>query len=146
MNAILLCTTFTTLICVINIASTTAFNAIVSLTIVGLYSSYFIAISLVLKKRILGETVDFGPWTMGTYGIFVNFCAVFFLIISIVFSFFPPEYPVSSTNMNWSIVVFSGEMTLGLCWYAIRGRHQYNGPIVESPIILDDRVVNGSSP
>ncbi|KAH8696441.1 amino acid/polyamine transporter I [Talaromyces proteolyticus] len=144
MNSILLCTALTALICVINIASTTAFNAIVSLTIVGLYSSYLIAISLVLKKRILGETVDFGPWTMGPFGIFVNACSMFFLIISITFSFFPPMYPVTNTNMNWSIVVFGGEMILGLCWYAIRGRHQYNGPIVESPIVLDDQIVNGS--
>lgn len=36
--------------------------------------------------------------------------------------------------MNWSAVVFLGELFLGLIWYATWGRKVYNGPIVEAGV------------
>lgn len=131
-NAIFICAVLTGCICLINIGSTVAFNAIISLTIAGLYTSYFIAVILMLRKRLLHEPIEFGPWTMGRFGIVVNMIAAAFLTISIVFSFFPPAYPVTPQNMNWSCVVFGGEMILGGAWFVVRGRKQFNGPVFET--------------
>ena len=115
----------------IEIGSTTAFNALVSLVIAGMFGSYTVPIVLVLIKRLRGETIKTGPWHLGRWGLPINILAIIFCTISIVFSFFPPFLPVTSENMNWSIVVFSGAMAFGLGYYFLRARKVYRGPIVD---------------
>lgn len=134
LRSIAFCTVVTALICLINIGSTVAFNALVSLTIAGLFTSYLIPISLLIQKRIRAEDTDipFGPWKMGrVVGLGVNILSAAYLVISIVFSFFPPATPVTLLTMNWSIVVWGGVLLIGIAWYAIRGRKQYSGPVMD---------------
>ena len=78
---------------------------------------------------------------MGKAGIAVNAFSSIFLTLSVFFSFFPPAIPVSLTSMNWSIAVFGGFVIIGFVWYAVIGRKNYNGPIVERPAmtIEDER-------
>jgi hypothetical protein len=134
-RSVILCATLTGCICIINVGSTAAFNAIISLTTAGLFTSYEIAIVLMLLKKIKGEHIPYGPWTLGPFGIAINIASICFLTIAIFFSFFPQGLPVTPQNMNWSIVVFSGELILGLLWYAFYGRKVYHGPIVEAGVI-----------
>ena len=140
LNAVLFCAIFTAIICLINIASTVAFNAIVSLTIAGLFTSYMIPIVLLAIKRVRDPAaLTWGPWSLGRMGIFVNIFSACFLFVSIIFSFFPPAIPVQLESMNWSILVFGGGIVLGLLFFAIRGRHNYHGPIFERNTIPVDR-------
>ncbi|KAK5115262.1 hypothetical protein LTR62_001462 [Meristemomyces frigidus] len=131
LRAIVLCSIIPCLIGLINIGSTAAFNAIVSLTEAGLYISYLIPIMLVIIKKAKGEHIHYGPWAIGRFGILVNVFSAAFLVISVFFSFFPPAIPVTAVTMNWSIVVFGGFVIIGLAWYAVLGRRQYSGPVVE---------------
>lgn len=135
LNSVIFCATLTATICLINIASTVAFNAIVSLTIAGLYSSYFIPIALIAWKRLSKDEIKWGPWKLGKLGFAVNVFSMCFLAVSIVFSFFPPGIPVTLISMNWSILVFGGIVVLGWIFYTLRGHKNYNGPIVERGII-----------
>ena len=117
----------------------------ISLTTAGLFASYEIAIVLMLLKKIKGEHVNYGPWTLGRWGIPINMASIIFLTIAIFFSFFPQGLPVTPVNMNWSIVVFSGEFFLGLGWYLIRGRKIYNGPIIEAGVVSTEEQYTVSS-
>jgi choline transport protein len=136
LNSVLFCASLTAIICLINIASTVAFNAIVSLTIAGLFSSYFIPIALIASKRLTSKDIRWGPWRLGPkLGFVINLFSMCFLAISIVFSFFPPGIPVTLVSMNWSILVFGGTVVLGILFYIVRGHKNYNGPIVERGII-----------
>lgn len=139
LRSVAFCAIVTGLICIINIASTVAFNAIVSITIAGLFISYMIPIILMITKRLKHEPVRMGPWTLGKAGLSVNIIAVCFLTISVFFSFWPPAIPVTALTMNWSCAVFGGVVIIGLIWYGIYGRKVYNGPIIERPILLTDR-------
>ena len=143
LRAIATCTLITAIICLINVGSTVAFNAIVSLTIAGLFISYLIPIVLLIRKRLLPANspeppLKFGPFRLGhTLGLATNIYSVFFLIISVFFSFFPPAIdPLTLQGMNWSCVVFGGVVILGLCWFAVRGRKSYRGPVIERPLLL----------
>lgn len=139
LNSVLFCATLTAIICIINIASSVAFNAIVSLTIAGLFSSYFIPIALIASKRLGAAEIRWGPWSLGPkLGFVVNIFSLCFLAVSIVFSFFPPGIPVTLVSMNWSILVFGGTVVLGILFYIVRGRKNYHGPIVERGIIPYD--------
>lgn len=121
--------------------SSAAFNAIVSLTTAGLFLSYEIAIVLIVIKKIKRDPIAYGPWTLGPFGLIVNIASICFLTITVFFSFFPTALPVVPSNMNWSIVVFSGELIIGLIWYAVYGRKVYHGPIVEFGVtVMDDGV------
>ena len=130
------CAVVSALIGLINIGSTVAFNAIVSVTIAGLFTSYLIPIILLILKRFKGESIRWGPWTLGRAGLYVNIISACFLTISIVFSFFPPGLPVTPVTMNWSIVMFGGSVLFGLAFYGVRGRKIYHGPVVERPLIV----------
>lgn len=121
---------FNALLALINLGSTTAFNAIVSLIVAGLFSSYLISIGLMIRKRLLNEPIPFGPWRIGRAGLAVNIIAFVYTLIAMVFSFFPPALPVTPQNMNWSIVVYSFVLISGGIFYAIQGRKQWNGPIM----------------
>ncbi|MCJ1381707.1 hypothetical protein MMC17_004818 [Xylographa soralifera] len=136
LRAVAFCAVFVALIGLINIGSTVAFNAIVSLTIAGLYGSYMIAILLLVLKRISGEPIRWGPWRLGRAGLAINLFSVGFLVVSIAFSFFPPGVPVTPVMMNWSVVVFGGAVVFGLVYYAVRGRRLYQGPVVEVPVVV----------
>ena len=61
----------------------------------------------------------------------VNLFSIAFLTVSIVFSFFPPGLPVTLLTMNWSCVVFGAAVLVGLFYFAIWGRKEYHGPIVD---------------
>lgn len=85
------------------------------------------------------------PGLLGRWGIPINMASIIFLTIAIFFSFFPQGLPVTPVNMNWSIVVFSGEFFLGLGWYLIRGRKIYNGPIIEAGVVSTEEQYTVSS-
>jgi len=95
------------LLSLINIGSSVALNAIISLTISSLVSSYMITIGCVLLKRIRGELLPARRWTLGRAGMAINICALLFLMPIFVFSFFPLATPVVASTMNWSIVIYS---------------------------------------
>jgi choline transport protein len=141
LRAIVLCSILPMLLGLINIGSTVAFNALVSLTTAGLFISYLIPITLIMIKKLKGEEVRYGPFAMGKLGVAVNSFSSIFLIISVFFSFFPPAVPVTAVSMNWSIVVFGGFVIIGLAWYAVWGRNRYDGPIIERPLLSTEGMV-----
>ena len=130
------CAIVSAIIGLINIGSTVAFNAIVSLTIAGLFVSYLTAIVLLIMKRLKHETIEFGPWSLGWAGLPINVLSACFLVISVFFSFFPPALPVTLTTMNWSCLMWGGSTLVGLAYYVVLGRKTYHGPIIETAIVL----------
>lgn len=110
------------LLALINIGSSVAFNALVSLVAAGLFSSYIISISLMMRKRWKGEPIPFGPWNMGRADWPVNTFALLYTLIVTVFSFFPPVTPVTAVSMSWSCAVYGGTVLFGLLFWAVRVR------------------------
>ena len=139
LRSITFCTVVASIIGLINIGSTVAFNAIVSLSIAGLFTSYLIVIVLMIIKRIKGDTINFGPWSLGRAGLPINILSACFVIISTFFSFFPPATPVTLMTMNWSCLMWGGSTLIGLAYYAVLGRKIYHGPVVEQAIVLTEK-------
>ncbi|KAF2424843.1 amino acid transporter [Tothia fuscella] len=149
------------LLVLIYIGSAAAFNDVISLTITGFYGSYFLPCAFLLwhrvKKRILpygtrpgdGEKpraqavgdleiqnqLYWGPWHIpGVLGIINNTYACLYMIFVIFWSVWPPVTPVSAETMNYSIVVTGGLLIFSVIWYFIRGRNEYNGPVIEEDV------------
>ena len=119
----------TILLSLINIGSSVALQAIITLTISSLVSLYIITIGCVLLKRIHGEPLPYHRWTLGRYGAAVNAGALCFLAPIFVFSFFPLATPVVASTMNWSIVISSSIVVFATVYYFAFARHVYVPPV-----------------
>ena len=107
-----------------------AFNAIASLAVAALTSSYQISIACLIAKRLRGDTLPARRWSLGRYGIYINCTALGFLFIVWFFSFFPETAVVTPVTMNYNIVMYGGVVTFATVYYILIGRHHYNGPVV----------------
>ena len=65
-------------------------------------------------------------------GTLVNVFGFIWLVMVIFFSTWPGLYPVTSTNMNYSIVVLASWVIIGGAYYLVRGRKVYAGPVVSA--------------
>jgi choline transport protein len=84
--------------------------------------------------EVQGKLV-WGPWHLpGLLGTINNAYACVYMIFVIFWSVWPPVTPVTASTMNYSVVVTGGVMILSVVWYFIRGRKDYNGPIVDEDV------------
>lgn len=116
----------------LNIASTTAFNAILSLGVVGLYVSYLLPVMLIFYQRLkTPHLLDYGPFKLGRWGLLVNVVSIVYTIFTSIFLLFPPYQPVSATNLNYAPVVLGGVLVVSVVYWFCYGRRYYDGPVVE---------------
>ena len=125
----------------INIGSSTAFNAVISIPVIGQYSSYVLPIVLMVMRRFSKKHIPFGPWTLGRLGLPINCFSIVFCSFAIIFMVFPPYRPVSAANMNYASAVYGVVITIGAVFWLTTGRHVYKGPIRE---VLDNTNVGST--
>lgn len=128
-RAILLIAAIGLILGLVNIASSTAFNAMTSLALIGHYTSYLLPIVLLVIRRFGKKHIPFGPWTLGRYGLAVNLFSLFYCVVLIVFVAFPPYQPVTYENMNYAAVIFGAVLILSLAMWFAYGRKLYRGPV-----------------
>ena len=140
----------------ISVGSPVAFNDVISLTVNGLYASYFVALILLLWRRWNGTIKDpsvlpsldsrlvntnlpgsggnlvWGPWKIPEpYGTVCNTLACIYLLIVFFFTFWPPATPVTPKTMNYSSLIMGFVTMLSGLYYVVRARKTYTGPIVD---------------
>lgn len=113
----------------INIGSSVALNAILSLTAVSVLTSYVISIGCVLLKRIRGEPLPARRWSLGRYGFAINVGSMCFLLPIYVFAFFPSATPVVATTVNWGVAIYGGMLVFAIGYYVVVGRFHYVPPV-----------------
>lgn len=113
----------------INLGSTVAFNIVVSLSVLGLLSTYMISIGCVLRKRIRGEPLPPARWSLGRWGIAINSFAFSYSAFIIVFCCFPSYLPVDAGSANWAPVVWVAVMIIALAVYVFHGKRHYTAPV-----------------
>ena len=129
LNAVCLTFVFTTLLSLINIGSTVAFNAISSMATNALLSTYILSIGCLLLRRFKGSPLPPRRWSLGVMGLPINVAAILFLIWIWVFCFFPQGTPVTAATMNWNIVINAGVMIFAVAYYFLGGRTKYVAPV-----------------
>jgi amino acid transporter len=128
------------LLCLINVGSSTALGAIISIGTAAIVISYTIPIMLLIRKRLYHESIPFGPWSLGRFGLPVNLYGACFGVFISVFSLFPTTIPVTALNMNYAGPVMFGLVVIAGMDWLIRGRNSFKGPLRE---MIDD-VVEGN--
>ncbi|KAK0312818.1 hypothetical protein LTR01_002480 [Friedmanniomyces endolithicus] len=119
------------------LGSSSAFNAIVSASVVALGLSYGIpvAINCLRGRKMLPATRHFilPEW----FGWFANLLGVSYVLLTTVLFVFPPALPVTGSSMNYCIVAFGIVLMISMIQWFVDGRMNFTGPKVE----LDDHVL-----
>ncbi|KAJ7160934.1 amino acid permease [Mycena filopes] len=130
-RAVWLCTLFSILPGLLDLASPIAANAIFSLTAIALDLGYIIPIAL---RRVFQNHPEVmfkpGPFYMGSglLGWAANItCITWTLFVCVIFSF-PTVRPITKLNMNYASVITVGVMFLSLAWYFLDAHRHYKGP------------------
>ncbi|EED14465.1 amino acid transporter, putative [Talaromyces stipitatus ATCC 10500] len=151
--AIALTTTISCLLSLINLSSAVAFNDVVSLTVDGLYTSYFIGNSLLLWRRATGqikpysendetsrgpinvanaEYLTWGPWKIPEpFGTIINATSCVYMIVVIFFSYWPTSVDPTLSTMNFSSLMVGATGILSTLYYIFWARKVYSDPIIE---------------
>ncbi|KAK3938203.1 amino acid/polyamine transporter I [Diplogelasinospora grovesii] len=125
--ALVLTTVIQMLLGLINIGSTSAFLAFVSVGVISLAVSYGIPITISMFHR--RREVNQARWTMGAkIGWVVNCVAVAWIAFETVLFSMPTVLPVNEVTMNYASLVFVGFMVLSGIWYAVYAHKVYKGP------------------
>jgi amino acid transporter len=129
-NSIILTCTITCLLSLINIGSSTAFNAIISVQVVAIMLTYCISMCCVLYRRVAHpELIPKARWSLGRWGVPVNSIGIVYVTFIFFWSFWPNATPVNAANMNWAVVLFMGVFIIALIMYVVKGRYSYKGPV-----------------
>ena len=129
-NAVYLTSVASGAICLINLGSTTAFNIVVSLTLIALLSTYMISIGCVLLQRLRKQDLPPARWRLGRWGLPINAFAFLYSGFVIVFSCFPNRVPVTPSTANWAPLVWIGVLSFALAAYVFHGRNHFTAPVI----------------
>ncbi|KAJ5684776.1 uncharacterized protein N7477_001121 [Penicillium maclennaniae] len=111
----------------INLGSSSAFTAFVSVGVIALAVAYAIPISLSLFHG--RAEVNHAPWNCGRLiGTIANVIALAWIAFELVLFSMPTALPVTPVSMNYASVVFVGFMAISGIWFLIYARKSYKGP------------------
>ena len=80
LNSLILVSIIIALIQLINIGSTSAIFAILSMSTIGLYASYVLPILFIALAKMRGEKIAYGPFKLGKFGLAINIFAVVYAV------------------------------------------------------------------
>ncbi|MGV9993439.1 amino acid permease [Streptomyces sp. NPDC003374] len=106
--------------------SHTAFTAIVSVNVVGLFLAY--AVPILLRLR-LGAEFRPGPWNLGRWGRPVGVVAVTWIALSSVLFMLPQASPISAGSFNYAPVALAVVLLVAALWWFATARRHFRGPV-----------------
>ncbi|MFI1074679.1 amino acid permease [Streptomyces puniciscabiei] len=106
--------------------SHTAFTAIVSVNVVGLFLAYAVPIFLRLR---LGAAFQPGPWHLGRWGRPVGWLAVIWIVLSSVLFMLPQASPITVDTFNYAPIALAAVLVVATVWWFATARRRFQGPV-----------------
>lgn len=111
----------------INLGSTSAFTAFVSVGVQALALSY--GIPILISACCGRHEVMRAKWHLKHgLGWIANLIALAWIGFELVLFSMPTALPVTATSMNYASVVLVGFMAIAAVWYGMYSRKSYKGP------------------
>lgn len=114
------------LLLLLQLASTTAFAAIIAIATLGYQISYFMPI--LFRWTTARRTFPRGEFSLGQFGVPIAFFSSIWLFITSIIMLFPGNYPVTKDNMNYAIVVIGIVALIATIYWFVSARHWFLGP------------------
>jgi choline transport protein len=125
----MLVTVIVMLLNLINLGSTTAFFAILSLNTLALYISYIIPILFFIMAKLRNDDIPYGPFRLGKFGLPINVFALVYAIFISIFLPFPPYMPVTAATMNYGGPVMALVIFFAVADWFVTGRKRFQVPV-----------------
>ncbi|ORX57004.1 amino acid transporter [Hesseltinella vesiculosa] len=118
--------TFATIIGLLYMVNTTAFNAIVSVNTIASSFAYFIPIAL--RLTVSRQSFKRGPFHLGPFSNLINAISCVWILFTSILFVCPTQWPVTALNMNYSSVIFVFVIGTSVLYYELRAKHWFTGP------------------
>ncbi|KAL4898696.1 amino acid permease [Aspergillus ambiguus] len=131
LNGLLLTSFVVIIFGLIYLGSTSAFNAIISSSVVALDLSYAmpIAVNCLRGRKTLPER----KWRLHpVLGWAVDIISLSYIALTTVLFLFPPGRPVTGSSMNYCIVAFAIIVIVSVVQWVVDGRKNFRGPKIET--------------
>ncbi|KAL6613816.1 hypothetical protein ACP70R_036086 [Stipagrostis hirtigluma subsp. patula] len=110
-----------------SLGSQVAFQAMVSITTLGMYIAY--ALPIFFRVTTARKSFVPGPFHLGRFGVAVGWVAVGWVALVTVLFCLPVAYPVAEDNFNYTPVAVGGVLLLSLGSWVLHARFWFQGPI-----------------
>jgi len=108
--------------------SPTAYFAVTSIAVIGLYVAYVAPVFLRLRA---GARFIPGPWTLGRWSRPVGIIATLWVVVIFVLFMLPQAQPININTFNYTPVVFLVVLGGAALWYAVSAKNWFKGPKVQ---------------
>ncbi len=108
--------------------NTTAYAAVTSIAVIGLYVAYVIPVFLRVRQ---GDRFERGPWHLGRWGKPIGIVATAWVVFIFVLFILPTASPISFTNFNYTPVAFLVVLGGAGVWWLASARKWFTGPRVQ---------------
>ena len=108
--------------------SPTAYFAITSIAVIGLYVAYVAPVFLRVRA---GDRFVRGPWSLGRWGRPIGIVATLWVAFIFVLFMLPQYQPINISTFNYTPVVFLVVLGGAALWYATSAKNWFKGPKVQ---------------
>lgn len=106
----------------------TAYFAVTSIAVIGLYIAYIIPVFLRLRA---GESFRRGPWHLGRWSYIVGWVAVAWVAFIVVLFMLPQFVPITVDTFNYAPIAVGVVIAFAGGWWLLSARHWFKGPKVQ---------------
>lgn len=123
-NAIILAAVGAFILAIPSVFSFTAYVAITSIAVIGLYISYVLPILL----RLMAKDFKPGPWHLGAWSRPIGVIAIVWVVFIAILFMLPTAWPLTVLTFNYTSVIVLGALVLLVIWWFVSVRHWFKGP------------------
>jgi amino acid permease (GABA permease) len=105
--------------------NSTAYFAVTSISVIGLYIAYAIPIFLRLRA---GDRFVPGPWHLGRWSRPIGVIATLWVAFIVILFVLPPASPITWVSFNYSIVAVAVVVLFAGGWWMLSARNWFTGP------------------
>lgn len=127
-NSVWFCVFFSFLLGLPYLWNATAYFAVTSIAVIGLYIAYIIPVYLRLRA---GDSFQRGPWHLGKWSSLVGWIAVVWVIFICILFVLPQVSPITPATFNYAPVAVGTVVLFAGGWWMISAKNWFKGPKVQ---------------
>jgi amino acid permease (GABA permease) len=106
----------------------TAYAAVTSIAVIGLYIAYVLPTFLRLRQ---GDSFECGPWHLGRWSMLIGTAAVIWVAFISILFMLPQVSPVTAKTFNYAPIAVVVVLGFAGIWWLASARHWFTGPKVQ---------------
>ncbi len=135
-NSIWLCIGLSTLLTLPALFNETAYLAVTSVAVIGLYISY---VAPVLLRRLRGQDFVVGKWHLGKWSGPIGWIAVVWVIFICILFVLPPTLPITISTFNYSPIAVLAVVIISVTLWYTRGNKHFMKHLDAKQLTIDEK-------